>query len=264
MPIYRILNPNFGERHLREWRRGVRHTVVLLLAALAVCAAGLVALDTTDAPITEKLFRAAWNATNLMTTLGDFTAFDERQKVFMMGTMFVFLVIGGYAVSRLTGILSSDAVIELRENRLMARQLDQLTQHVIVIGFGPIGELVTGRLRDNGDSVVVIERAEDFAAQASALGYPVVLGDAGADDRVFDRAGVDRARALVVTTDDPDRKVAITLMAHARNPALKIAVTGANCARGELLQRAGASEVVIADDIIADALIGRLAKETKA
>ena len=264
MPIYRIVNPNFGERHLREWRRGVRRTVVLLLAALAVCAAGLVALDTTDAPITEKLFRAAWNATNLMTTLGDFTAFDERQKVFMMGTMFVFLVIGGYAVSRLTGILSSDAVMELRENRSMARQLDQLTQHVIVIGFGPIGELVAGRLRDNADSVVVIERAEDFAAQASALGYPVVLGDAGVDDRVFDRAGVDRARALVVTTDDPDRKVAITLMAHARNPALKIAVTGANCARGELLQRAGASEVVIADDIIADALIGRLAKETKA
>ena len=112
--------------------------------------------------------------------------------------------------------------------------------------------------------MVVIERAEDFAAQASALGYPVVLGDAGADDKVFDRAGVDRARALVVTTEDPDRKVAITLMAHARNSALKIAVTGANRERGALLRHAGASEVVIADDIIADALIGRLAKETKA
>jgi alcohol dehydrogenase (cytochrome c) len=70
------------------------------------------------------------------------------------------------------------------------------------------------------------------------VGYPVVLGNAGADDRVFDRAGVDRAKALVVTTDDPDRKVAITLMANARNPALKIAVTGATRERGALLRHA--------------------------
>jgi voltage-gated potassium channel Kch len=263
MPIYRILNPGVGERYVREWRRSAWRTVALLFLALAVCAVGLVALDTTEAPATEKLFRAAWNATNLVTTLGDFTDLDERQKVFMVGTMFAFLLIGGYALSRLTGILSSGAVMELRENRAMARQLDQLTQHVIVIGFGPIGVLVGARLRDNGDSVVVIERAEDLAAQASALGYPVVLGDAGADDEVFDRAGVERARALVVTTEDPDRKLAITLMAHARNPALRIAVTGANRERGALLRRAGASEVVIADDIIADSLIGRLAQESK-
>jgi voltage-gated potassium channel Kch len=178
--------------------------------------------------------------------------------------MFGFLVIGGYALSRLTGILSSDAVITLRENRTMARQLAQLTQHVILIGFGPIGELVARRLRDAGDSVVIIERADDLAGQASELNYPVVLGDAGADDAVFDRAGVERAKALVVTTEDPDRGVAITLMAHARNPALKIAVIGANRQRGALLRRAGASEVVIADDIIAGALVSRLGEEKKA
>ena len=40
---------------------------------------------------------------------GDSTAFDWCEKLFMMGTMFFFLVIGGFAVSRLTGILSSDA-----------------------------------------------------------------------------------------------------------------------------------------------------------
>jgi voltage-gated potassium channel Kch len=264
MPIYRILNTTFGERHLQEWRRGVLHTVGLLLLTLVVCATGLMLLDNSDAPFRHKFFGALWNAVNLVTTLGDFTSFDERQKIFMMGTMFGFLVIGGYALSRLTGILSSDAVITLRENRTMARQLAQLNQHVIVIGFGPIGKLVAQRLGDAGDSVVIIERADDLAGQASELDYPVVLGDAGADDAVFDRAGVDRAKALVVTTEDPDRGVAITLMAHARNPALKIAVIGSNRQRGALLHRAGASEVVIADDIIAGALVSRLGEEKKA
>ena len=87
-----------------------------------------------------------------------------------------------------------------------------------------------------------------------------MLGDAGADDDVFDRAGVDRAGALVVTTEDPHRKIAITLQAHARNPALRIAATGANRERGALLQHAGASEVVVADDLIAGALIGDLGR----
>lgn len=66
----------------------------------------------------------------------------------------------------------------------------------------------------------------------------------------------------MVTTEDPDRKLSITLMAHARNPKLKIAATGANSQRGELLYRAGASAVVVADKLIADALVDRLANGT--
>ena len=58
----------------------------------------------------------------------------------MMVTMCAFLVIGGYALSTLTGILSSDAVMALRENKIMEHSLDRLANHVIVIGFGGRGE----------------------------------------------------------------------------------------------------------------------------
>ena len=182
----------------------------------------------------------------------------------MMATMIAFLVIGGYAVSSLTGVLSSDAVMAFRENRKMEHKLDNLANHVIVIGFGALGRLVAGRLHDAGEQVVVIDRGNDLAAQASDLGYLVVQGDAGVDDAALDHAGVERAKALVVTTEDPDRKLSITLMAHSRNPKLKIAVTGANSPRGALLHRAGASQVVITDDLIADALVDRLSKGDKA
>ena len=205
-----------------------------------------------------------WNALNLVTTLGDLTGLDEREKVFMMATMIAFLVIGGYAVSSLTGILSSDAVMAFRENKKMEHKLDDLANHVIVIGFGALGRLVAGRLHDAGEQVVVIDRGDDLATRPPALGYLVVQGDAGVDDAALDHAGVERAKALVVTTEDPDRKLSITLMAHSRNPKLKIAVTGANSPRGALLHRAGASQVVITDDLIADALVDRLSKGDKA
>jgi hypothetical protein len=240
----------------------VLHTVALLLAALAVCAIGLFALDTSSHPLPAKVFRGLWNALNLLTTLGDFTSLDQREKLFMMATMVAFLMIGGYALSSLTGFLSSDAVMTRRENKNMEHKLDHLANHVILIGFGTLGRLVAARLQGAGEQVIVIDRAGDLACQASSLGYLGVQGDAGVDDVALDRARIEQAKALVVTTEDPDRKLSITLMAHSRNPKLKIAVTGANSPRGALLQRAGASEVVVMDDLIAAALVDRLSKAT--
>jgi voltage-gated potassium channel len=176
--------------------------------------------------------------------------------------MIVFLIIGGYALATLTGFFSSAAVMALRENKDVQRKLEQLANHVIVVGFGVLGRLVASRLHDAGEEVVVIERADDLASQASNLGYLVVQGDAGVTDDVLDHSRIEHAKALVVTTEDPDRKLSITLMAHSRNPRLKIAVTGANGSRGSLLQRAGASEVVLKEDLIAGALVDRLSKGT--
>jgi voltage-gated potassium channel len=66
----------------------------------------------------------------------------------------------------------------------------------------------------------------------------------------------------VVTTENADRKRAITLMANTLTPDLRIVVTGQNDPRGALLERAGASEVVVVDDLVAAALVGRLGTNT--
>jgi voltage-gated potassium channel len=259
VPIYRMQQLRSGGLHMGEWRRRLFHTVSLLLATLAVCALGLIALDSSGHPLPAKIFRGAWNSINLVTTLGNFTSLDSREKFFMMATMVAFLMIGGYALSSLTGFFSSDAVMMLRENKTVQHKLERLANHVIVIGFGTLGRLVAARLGGAGESVVVIDRADGGASEASSLGYLVVQGDAGVDDAVLDRAGIVHARALIVTTEDSDRKLSITLMAHSRNPALKIVVSGTNSPRGALLHLAGASEVVITEDLIAGALVDRLA-----
>jgi voltage-gated potassium channel len=264
MPIYRVLEPRLGDLHMREWRRRLLHTVGLLLVVLAGCAIGLIALDSSGQLWPARMSRGLWNALNLVTTLGAFTSLDQREKIFMMATMFVFLTVGGYALSVLTGILSSDAVMARRENKKVENKLDHLVNHVIVIGFAALGRRVAGRLHEAGEQVVVIDRADALAAQASGLGYLVVQGDAGADDAVLDHSRIEQAKALVVTTEDPDRKLSITLMAHSRNPKLRIAVTGADSPRGALLHSAGATEVVITEDLIAGALVDRLSKVTKA
>jgi voltage-gated potassium channel Kch len=264
MPIYRFVESRLGRLRVREWRRRAMHTLGLLLLALLGCMSGLVVLDPTPQPFARKAFAALWNASNLISTLGDFTAFSGNQRTFMIVAMFTFLSIGAFAVSRLTGILASDAVLAHRENRLMDRILDRLAGHVVMVGFGAVGRLVASRLQSSGERVLLIERDANLAAQASELGFLVLQGDAGVDPDVLNRARIETARALVVTTEDPDRKLAITLLAHTLNPQLTIAATGQNDPRGALLQRAGASEVVVVEDLVADALLDRLAKTSGA
>ena len=44
---------------MQEWRRRVLHIVGLLLVTLAVCAIGLIALDSSGQPLPAKMFRGA-------------------------------------------------------------------------------------------------------------------------------------------------------------------------------------------------------------
>lgn len=185
MPIYHVIEPGLGRLRVQQWRRQAVRTLGLVLLTVIGCTAGLILLEPLDAPLTQKTFTALWNAINVITTMGDFTDFTNSQKAFVIMTMGIFMIIGGYAVSTLTGILSGDAVMAHRENRAMARTLDHLANHVVVIGFGPLGRLVAERLRGAGDSVLVIDRNEVLAGDASDLGYLVVQGDAGVDENVL-------------------------------------------------------------------------------
>jgi hypothetical protein len=260
MSVYRIAEPRLGRLHVQAWRHRAGRTLAVLLLTLLCCTVGLVFLDPSAEPLSQKTFLALWNAGNLISTLGDFTSFSDHQKAFMTVAMFTLVLIGGYAITTLTGMLSSDEVMAYRENISMERILDRLNNHIVVVGFGPIGRLVAAQLAGAGDRVLVVDRDATLAAQASERGHLVVQGDAGVDPGALDRAGIGRARALVVTTEDPDRKLAITLMAHTCNPGLRIVVTGQNDPRGALLQRAGASEVVVVDDLVAGTLVDRLGR----
>jgi len=233
-------------------------TLGLLMVGVFACAIGLTLLDTTGVTFTNGILTGLWNAANLLTTLGDFTDFNVKQQVFMFGAMFLFIVIGGYGITQLTGLLSSEEVMAYRENRVAERSLDGLNGHVIVIGFGPLGEQVAARLAAAGTPFVVVESDSELAARAAGLDYLVVEGDASVDDAAVKRARVETADALILAIVEPDRKLSMTLIAHSHNPHLKIITTGLNAHRADLLKRAGATTVVIAEDLVASAMIEQL------
>nr|WP_246278909.1 NAD(P)-binding protein [Paraburkholderia ultramafica] len=146
----------------------------------------------------------------------------------------------------------------------MERKLEQLANHVVVVGFHSLGELVANRLHEAGETVLILVGDQDQANRAADRGHMVVLGSPGAFDDVLKRARLDSAKAMVVTTPDSNNNLAVTLLAHTLNASLAIAVPGENPLRKGLFESAGASHVVIANELIANALVSKLTTPVEA
>ena len=120
----------------------------------------------------------------------------------------------------------------------MERRIDDMSDHVIVCGWGRVGRSVSQFVDGLGAGVVVVDRDQ----QRGGVGaLPGDRGDA-TDDEVLERAGIDRARTLIAALDTDADNLYVTLSGRSRRPDLFI-VARVESAEGKLLQ-AGANRVV--------------------
>jgi hypothetical protein len=263
MQVYRVVEPRLGALRIPEWRHRARKALGLLLMLQVLVAAGLTLLDDSNAPLPTKMFHALWDGVNLITTLGDFSVFNGHQKLFMLAAMLATMVIAAIAISMLTGLLTGDDVMVYRENRAMERKLEQLANHIVIVGFQSLGETVAERLRSAGETILILTADQALADRASDRGHLVLLGSPDVFDDVLRHARLDRAKAMIVTTPNANNNLAVTLIAHTLNSSLPIIVPGENDLRRDLLKTAGAAEVVIADELLASAMVDKLAVYAK-
>jgi voltage-gated potassium channel len=133
----------------------------------------------------------------------------------------------------------------------MNTQIDKLNAHIIVCGFGRIGEALATGLRAGGASFVILEQDESAAERARDLGFLCVRADA-TDEAVLLDAGVTRARTLATVLSNDAANVFITLSARSLNPALEIIARGDLPNTESKLLRAGATKVVLPTHIGAE------------
>jgi len=127
----------------------------------------------------------------------------------------------------------------------MDKQIAALANHVIVCGFGRMGHVVAEELARNGVPIAIVENDPAREPALLAAGYPYVLGSA-ASDEVLLRAGIARARAIVVGTASDSDNVFITLSARELNPGLRIHARGETDTALRRLEQAGAHQAVSA------------------
>jgi len=137
--------------------------------------------------------------------------------------------------------------------------LPQLEGHAIVIGHGRVGSVIAASLREQGVPYIVIEQNLRFAEQLRQEGVPVIYGDA-AWPEVFEAAGPDRARLLVIAVPDKSAVRRILAAAHAINPKLDVVARTHSRDEAEWLKHHGVGRVVMGESHIASEMANYAAK----
>jgi CPA2 family monovalent cation:H+ antiporter-2 len=123
-------------------------------------------------------------------------------------------------------------------NQALARR-----EHVILCGYGRVGQNVARVLETEGFEFLAMDLDPVRVRAALAAGDAVIYGDA-ADEGMLKSAGLDRANAVVVTFSDTGRSLAIVRAIRRNREELPILVRATDDTHLEELLAAGATEVV--------------------
>ena len=168
------------------------------------------------------------------------------------------LIVLGYAAAVYTVgglaqlVLDGELRRELGERR-MQRQIEELTGHVVICGFGRMGTKLAATLAARGRSLIVIDEDSTSIEAARRQGCLGIQGNA-TEEEVLKRAGVERAATLATVLSDDVANLFITITAHELNPELEILARAEHSSSIKKLRQVGATQVVLPAAIGADRL----------
>lgn len=124
------------------------------------------------------------------------------------------------------------------------RHIDEMTDHMIVCGYGSFGRTIANTLSNAGRDVVVVERDEHRFEAVQEDDIPAVRGDARMEGPL-EEAGIEQAEALVGAIDDSNANIEIAILASQLAPDIRVIVRVGNQRYSKLARRAGADNVII-------------------
>jgi voltage-gated potassium channel len=126
----------------------------------------------------------------------------------------------------------------------MTRGIEHLQKHVIVCGFGRMGQILSQELKRRGEAFVVVDHDNERIVEAQNLDYLAFSGDATEED-VLLSVGVQRAKSLITVLPSDAANVFIALTSRNLNQDLQIIARGEIPSAYKKLIQAGADRVVL-------------------
>ena len=133
-----------------------------------------------------------------------------------------------------------------------------LTNHVVLVGHGRVGSVVSRVLGERDVPFFVIEDDEDAVAELKARGMMALAGNA-AHPAVIEAANLSKARCLLVAIPNAFEGGQVVQQARALNPGLRIIARAHSEAEILHLMKHGASLVVMGEHEMAMAMVNHVA-----
>ncbi len=149
-----------------------------------------------------------------------------------------------YTVGGLIQLMLEGEIQSALGHQRLTREVKRLSGHVIVCGFGRIGEMLAQDLRRKGRSLVVIESDSARISEANQQQFLALCGDA-MEEEVLVSARLEHARTVVTVLPNDAANVFITLTARNLNPDIQIIARAEHPTTEKKLRQAGANRVVM-------------------
>lgn len=225
---------------MMDFRKRVVPVLLLPFALLGLATVGYMIIE--GWTLIDSLYMAAIT----MTTVG----FGEVQPLSSNGRLFTIVIIMtgvgvvAYGFSTLLEYVLTANLAETFRRRRMSREIEKLHDHVIVCGYGRVGQsAVEGLQNSNRDIVIVDKEPEKSISSEQEWVSFFIEGDASNDD-VLIQAGIHRAWGIIICTGEDSLNLFIVLSARSLNPDLYIVTRSINAENERKMRRAGANRVV--------------------
>ena len=176
---------------------------------------------------------------------------DEYYQIFLAASIMTmafapFLVANAQRIA--DAVIHRPLAVKLVSKRLLEEQdagpaCEELTDHLIIIGFGVGGKYLAHTAKMAGIPYTILEMNPDTVRAYAAQGEPIRYGDA-THPAVLRSLGVTRARVLTVVISDPAAVRGITKTARSMAPGLHILVRTRFLGEVNALRDLGASDVI--------------------
>jgi voltage-gated potassium channel len=148
-----------------------------------------------------------------------------------------------YVFTLLASVVVEGGLPKRLQKRRQARMISSIKDHFIVCGYGRIGSIIAGQLKQQNVPFVVVERDPVRLQAAMTDGMLAVQADASHED-VLKRVGIDTARGLIAAVGTDAENVYTVLSARVLRPDLFIVGRAEGDDATRKLMRAGANRVV--------------------
>ena len=99
--------------------------------------------------------------------------------------------------------------------------IHSLEKHVIIAGFGPVGQQISSELETRAVPHIIIELNVETVQKQQRVERPIIYGDVS-NESVLRAARIEDATALVITFPDSKSALNAAVIAHGLNPNIKI------------------------------------------
>lgn len=219
---------------------------VLLLVILLSGIIGYMVIE--GASFLDSLFMTTISITTV--GYGEVVPLSEAGKVFTIIMLITSWGVFAFAITRITQFVVSGEINEYFKIKRLMKDIGQLTNHVILCGYGRNGHQAALILRAHGIPFVVIEKDEILMKRMEEEGEKLLhLEGDGTNDDLLRLAGVERARALITTLPVDAQNVFIILSARELNPSMQIISRASEASSVPKMKKAGANNVIMPDRI---------------